>query len=733
MKKNILKVLAMLFMVVGIYGVISGYNFSIAGLNNNYDAELDGGNDSGGSTGDTEEKEEHKHEIIYKKVDSLCHRLECSECDYKSPEIKHVYNSNCTCICGATNHSYKYAPDSGSPTDAGHPGKCSECGKAERVDHNDIVVDKDEEYHYYKCDICKWTYRQSIGKSEKHNFINGKCTVCDYEKNVHVHEYEYDPLQKITDFVHGVKCSTCGEKSTSNHIFTVYDFDSEYHYLSCSECELIYPHTNKGAVKHYVVNDKCSSADIGCGYPPKEHLHYFSSVNKKCEVDGCAEMLTVKSFGDAIGALPDRGSYGVMNGRNWDHIALGIATIEMSHIPYSDAEGKSYLNMKLNINKFNHGNYSAHANKFAESLNYKYTWAESNKTKMFSEWTGIFRPWLHTGSISVTGKANGDNTYTVDCSSIMGHNWIYSATIGDNGVRLPNDGKLFVRGGTPIIEDNGSVLVAYRLITGEKVEKIENAPEDDTRTLILGKDYLVEHEIDKIEAEGKYKYIGYINGTPDEVPEDLSNPTKGKDVIVNTDYGKNQHVVFIFEQTTPEEKADIVIAYRTKDGDRVTGAPDDEFQNENDITIGKEFTIKNKITEIEAQGKYKYVGYKTGNSSEVPTDLSSNIKNGKTVKVTLKDGDKKHVVFVFEEILPPQIPEEADIVIAYRTKDGDRITGAPKDKYYDESNITLGEEFKIENKISTIEALGKYKYVGYKTGSPAEVPTNLKSNIQSGK
>lgn len=239
----------------------------------------------------------------------------CLICKVQHFEFEHTYE-DCVCTkCGIENHDW-------------HSGTCYNCGSV-HTDH-EIDYDCDESFHFEVCKICgeelfgsaAHTWENDICtvckykcaedhsgceceycnydghdldehcfcekcENECHKYVNGKCSVCEFEHVDHVGDERY---YCIDENIHYVICDVCGSTygSPLEHAFWYEEKDDNNHYKNCVDCGF------SEIVEHNFVDGECSQ----CYYEHQNHAggnSTFKNVEyheKHCEK--CNKVYDVK-------------------------------------------------------------------------------------------------------------------------------------------------------------------------------------------------------------------------------------------------------------------------------------------------------------------------------------------------------------------------------------------------------------------------------------------------------
>ena len=234
------------------------------------------------------------------------HTGTCPNCNNPITEAHNFVNGTCT-KCGATqsqqactNHQITTGTDNG---DGNHTGTCPNCNKPITEAHNfvngtctkcgatqggsetcehEFEMKYNDTMHWEKCKKCN-----EIRNNKKHTYIDGKCTVCNYECR------HTSTTLKKDDTYHWNECNDCGkELNKQKHTYTngkcscgktedteecthtnkEWKYNTNQHWQECKDCGAEIEGT-KGA--HNYTNGKCicgktSSIEEGCTHTNRE-------------------------------------------------------------------------------------------------------------------------------------------------------------------------------------------------------------------------------------------------------------------------------------------------------------------------------------------------------------------------------------------------------------------------------------------------------------------------------
>ena len=254
------------------------------------------------------------------------HTLICDNCEQILTE-KHKMNGNICKVCGYVGTAQTCPHASWWPATCGQGKKCKYCGvvfseplghvwkdatcttpktctrckttEGKALGHNYIYDEKatkkskNPDIHYFKCINCNGS------KSEFHNMVDGKCTVCGYEKVVTPQTCSHNWKAATCDapktctkcgategeaLGHNWQAATCtkpktctrckltdGEALGHDFIYNGGTKTQNSHMLYCSRC------STRRAETHKMVNNECKI----CGYTCSHNYRYDKDVTKE--------------------------------------------------------------------------------------------------------------------------------------------------------------------------------------------------------------------------------------------------------------------------------------------------------------------------------------------------------------------------------------------------------------------------------------------------------------------
>ena len=257
------------------------------------------------------------------------HTGTCPNCNKQITEVHNFVNGTCT-KCGArqsqqtcTNHQITTGTDNGNGT---HTGICPNCNKQITESHNfvngtctkcgatqggsetcehDFEMKYNDTMHWEQCKKCN-----EVKNNKKHTFVNGKCSVCEYECK------HTNTTAKKDNTYHWTECNDCGkELNKEKHSYTngkcscgkteetaecthankEWKYNTNQHWQECKDCGAEIEGTKAA---HSYTNGKCKCGKVsaageeeGCTHTNREWKSDTTEhwqVCKDCgkEIDG---------------------------------------------------------------------------------------------------------------------------------------------------------------------------------------------------------------------------------------------------------------------------------------------------------------------------------------------------------------------------------------------------------------------------------------------------------------
>ena len=200
----------------------------------------------------TEPGTEQNHKVEkYTDNGDGTHGEECTIC--KNAVInEHTYEDGKCIKCGVKESvpecEHKYERKN---NEVQHWDECVDCGNKENIEVHQKInngEDNGDGTHTWICVVCKYRI------TEKHNYIEERCTECGAEEPVPECKHEYKI--KNNDIQHWEECINCGEKrngTIQNHTYKYTDNFNGTHDVTCLKCD-------------YLITQECTYEDEYCSY-----------------------------------------------------------------------------------------------------------------------------------------------------------------------------------------------------------------------------------------------------------------------------------------------------------------------------------------------------------------------------------------------------------------------------------------------------------------------------------
>ena len=242
------------------------------------------------------------------------HTGTCPNCEKQITEEHNFENGACTKCRAAqneqtcTNHQITTGTDNGNGT---HTGTCPNCNKQITESHNyvngtctkcgatqggsetcehDFEIKHNDTMHWEQCKKCN-----EVKNNKKHTFVNGKCSVCEYECK------HTNTTAKKDNTYHWTECNDCGkELNKEKHSYTngkcscgkteetedcthknkEWKYNKTNHWQECKDCGATIEGTKSA---HNFVNGKCSVCTYECQHTnttvKKDNTYHWTECN----------------------------------------------------------------------------------------------------------------------------------------------------------------------------------------------------------------------------------------------------------------------------------------------------------------------------------------------------------------------------------------------------------------------------------------------------------------------
>ena len=238
------------------------------------------------------------------------HTGTCPNCEKQITEEHNFENGTCTKCRAAqneqtcTNHQITTGTDNGDGTHTGtcsncnkqiteehnfENGTCTKCGASETCEH-EFEMKHNDTMHWEQCKKCN-----EVKNNKKHSFVNGKCSVCEYECQ------HTNTTAKKDNTYHWTECNDCGkELNKEKHSYTngkcscgkteetaecthankEWKYNTNQHWKECKDCGATIEGTKAA---HNFVNGKCSVCTYECKHTnttvKKDNTYHWTECN----------------------------------------------------------------------------------------------------------------------------------------------------------------------------------------------------------------------------------------------------------------------------------------------------------------------------------------------------------------------------------------------------------------------------------------------------------------------